>query len=385
MNNDLFNFLIQGSLYLYFPNSYYEFIFELKEEVDESLLGQSLIEACNKHPYFSQNVISDGENISIEKVNINSNLINADYEVMLNTDKPLFKIECKKQSIHFYFSHFLADGHGALTFMNCLLNSYFSHKYNVSITKPYVFDEFSFDWFDSVNYDTNNQINICLTKQENTNIVKQDFNTSLLKLNKKDIVDLAIKLDVKPFCLLISLICIAQHKLLNKDTISFTYPIDARKYLNINYPGNLSILIKDEVTIEDDCDLATLSKKINDSIVSQLNKDNVLKLLEKDVLFFKDAINSKLSKKLKSNFILSNFDKTYHCDFGFSYIGSFFSKSEINDYINNFYVYVYSAVNSDTVIEETTFNDELTFSIGSSNDSKQIKEEIQNVVNKYIK
>ena len=201
--------------------------FTLKDPVDPALLQQALDAALEAAPYYRVRLVWEKRKAFLEP-NSEPCLVYPDSvmrEMPEQTNGYFFALHCAQNTVYFDWFHFIADGHGVSPFLTRILELYCNLRYGTAFANPPIPCSPAYDIAKLVEQYPLQVMDETTMQREVVETCEEPMHRIRIRFAKKDLVAKGVQNEVKPFCALMGLLCIALGEYLGKDTIQYSYSL----------------------------------------------------------------------------------------------------------------------------------------------------------------
>ena len=365
----------------------------LKEDADYNKLNNSIKNALNYHPLFKTRLIFDKEYLletnNKEVIIYNVKVEDRPKEFGKNTNDYLFQVCYFKNYITFEWCHAVSDGRGALAFLSTILDFYFD------IEQKEIPNEFPTECFYEKFYDKNSK-SLLVGKQpkgfksKDIKIINRGYKclSHVLKVDTKEVLSVAKKIDSTPVAVIAPLFCKALRKHLNNKAknknVSCGFVIDGRVPLKTpcmhNSVYNKVITYCDKM---DHLDLSMIATIYRSYLDIALMKENLIYESTKMINDYKFIFNlrPKFIRQLLMK-VVAKFSKHSMNNIACTYIGRVPFNDKVKENLLDFRFRSWPDI-GDCVLAISDLNGTLIIDISENYKDEGIIDSFINVCNEY--
>ena len=276
--------------------------FSFCEAVDTKLFSTALNKTLDRIPYFKTHFCLDGDELCLA-VNDSPCILYCGKEkrkIPEETNGYLFYIFCDGNTVYCEWNHFISDTRGFFAFLSQIIGEYCTLRYN----EPFIGTDFPYEpgltWDEITPYyqKQNRQFNILDANE--TELLTNETHEIVLHLDKESVVNIAKKMDIKPFSLLLAVFSVIIKVCGKTESISIGYPIDFRK--NISHPNaffNCVTMYRREINDLKKFSFKGLATEIDQGVRDSLVHENTMLSAARDFGMIQEIMNIKADMKMK--------------------------------------------------------------------------------------
>lgn len=358
-------YLFQGCIYFFRPQRIYcRFQMTLRDEVDPALLQQALDSVLARAGYFRFQLIWEKNDARLAP-NDQPCLVYIGDRIRAMPEESngyLFTVSCSGATVFFDWFHFLTDGFGAGQFMTQLLIDYCNLRYGTCFTPQALVSSPMYSLEDMVRrYEENRILNDF--QQKVTPICEGVPQRLLVRLDKDDVVREAARCGVKPFSMLIALLCEASLPYAAAaPEVSFSYPVDMRRAVDVpDALYNCVCSCRQAAELRPGDDFSAFAAGLDGRIRSSLDEDRLRVRMAQQMGWVYQIFQMRAPLKIKKRvFQMSEYASGVPTDFWISYVGNPLHSGEaaLADYLTDYQVWV-PPEGASLGIEEVSLNGKL--------------------------
>ena len=221
------DYFLRGNSFLY-EEMQPHFVIKWIEPIQREILQESVQEVIQRSPWVCWSLADRADAPKLLKAQ-GPFTVHDRYEKRAIPETPggyLFSMSCENDTIHFVYDHFLTDGRGIVWLISAILLAYCNRAYGTNTAdiplKSAQLPEFS-ELLKCASQNPHNENITPLSKFD------QKAERLLLRIDKKEMVQKAVSLEIKPFALLLSILCRGVMLAKKQMSVSYSYTLDARK------------------------------------------------------------------------------------------------------------------------------------------------------------
>ena len=317
----------------------------LKDPVDPALLQQALDTSRPLAGWYFQKVVWERRQASLMpndapcRVWVGS----AEPNIPEETSDYLFSLHCEGRTIYFDWFHFLADGRGFSPFMTLVLMEYCNLRYGTAFVCEALAEDPPFDPEELLAEFPESQAPGNL-KTEAVDISCGTPKRLRLRLSWKSVIERAKQEQVKPFSVLLGLICQASRDYLGKEQLIYSYPADLRGMLGLpNARYNCIATYQLPLRLAAQDRLQDFVQKLDAEVRDSLRPERLRFRMAEQMGFVCRVFQQKAPLKIQKRiFQMGEYISGSPADFWMSYLGDPFSPQdpELEAYVEDFQTWV---------------------------------------------
>lgn len=354
------DYFLRGNSFLYEETNAH-FVIKWIEPLRIDALQESVQEIINKSPWVCWSLTNRVDTPELVKAHGRFTVHDC-YKKRPIPETPggyLFSVSCENDTIHFVYDHFLTDGRGIIWFISEILLEYCNRVYGTHFSYTPLssekLPEFS-ELLKSTNLNSHSENVIPLRT------VNKKTEHLLLRMNKNEFVQKAISLGIKPFALLLSILCRGVMSAKEQSSVSYSFAMDARKVFNCedvfyNFTTSVSNMVSDENGI------IGIRKHFNDAIYNFSEPTAVKESMSQGIRILNDLSKMKINFTAKRK-VYSKISDLERVTARISYLGTVFKKEYeiLNQYVSVFMIWMDSD-HEEFIFVETTLKDQIIITL----------------------
>jgi len=372
------DYFLRGNPFLY-EESNPHFVIKWIEQIRIETLQESVQEVINKSPWVCWSLTNRVGAPELVKAN-GYFAVHDCYKKRPIPETPggyLFSISCESDTLHFVYDHFLTDGRGIIWFICEILLEYCNRVYGTN---------FSYTPLRSENIPEFSELLKCtsLNSQAENSIPLRTVNKKtehlLLRINKNEIVQNAMSLKIRPFALLLSIICRGVMSAKELSSISYSFAMDARKSFNCedvfyNFSTDSRNMVDSQNGING------IRKHFNDAINNSTEEAAVKGSMSRRVRVLNALSEMKIDYTAKRK-VYSKISDLERVTVRISYLGTVFKKEYeiLNQYVSDFMIWMDSD-HEEFICVETTLNDQAFITLSHCLQNRTVLDCLINALN----
>jgi hypothetical protein len=338
----------------------------LRKTIDPTLLQQALNALLPRADFFRQQLIWEGDHAFLAPNEHPCLVHQSDRQPHIpeGTNGYLFAVSCADNTIFLDWFHFLTDGFGAGQFMTQLLLEYCNRCYDTHFAVQPLITSPLYSLDDMLQCYRDHRVTNDL-QQTAAQLCEGEVRRSLIRLDKNDLVQTALQHGVKPFSLLLGLLCIAVHESLNQEELTFSFPTDMRRALDVpNALYNCVSSSRLKASVSSQQDFGTFITQLDADVKRCLDKDALLIQMAQQFGFVHEVYTARAPLKIKKRiFQMGEYAGGGLADFWMSYVGDpLHTEQNLSDWLTDFQVWV-PPDGASLGIEEVSLNGKLMLCI----------------------
>ena len=339
-------YIFQGTMYFYRQKKICcRYQFTLRDPIDPVMLQKAQDAALARTAYYRVQLVWEKRDAYLEP-NTNPCPIYAGSEMRQipeQTNGYLFSVSYEGSTVYFDWYHFLVDGHGVSPFLTQILEEYCNLRYGTAFVCPEIVCSPAYDVkalierfpdFDKATATESELLQTCEGEMHRTRI----------RFKKQDLVDAALRCNVKPFSALNALLCLGMRNYFNKNNIIYSYSVDTRKAAGVpDALYNCVASYREDMPLTPSAHLADIARQVDDTVKVNLLPENQLHQMAVQQGWVYKVSQQKASIKIKQRlFQMGEFLGGMPADFWLSYLGNpvMPANKVLEDYITDFQVWV---------------------------------------------
>lgn len=358
-------YIFQGSVYFFRSKKIYcRFQMTLRDEVELPLLQQALDSVLARSDYFRQQLIWE-KNEAFLAPNRQPCLVypgDRQREIPEESNGYLFSVSCKDATVYFDWFHFITDGYGAGQFMTQLLIDYCNLRYGTHFAGRPLVSSPMYSLEDMVRRFEENKITNDF-QQKVTQTREGALQRTVVRLDKDSVVRQAACWGVKPFSMLLALLCEVMLPYADSpEELSFSYPVDMRRAAGVPDALYNCVTSGRHVThLQPGDDFGVFAAGLDRHIKASLSEERLLVQMAQQMGWVYQVFQMRAPLKIKKRvFQMGEYASGVPADFWISYVGSPLHTDEprLSDYLTDYQIWVPPEGGS-VGIEEVSLNGRL--------------------------
>ena len=320
--------------------------FTLKDPVDPALLQQALDAALEAAPYYRVRLVWEKRKAFLEP-NSEPCLVYPDSvmrEMPEQTNGYFFALHCAQNTVYFDWFHFIADGHGVSPFLTRILELYCNLRYGTAFANPPIPCSPAYDIAKLVEQYPLQVMDETTMQREVVETCEEPMHRIRIRFAKKDLVAKGVQNEVKPFCALMGLLCIALGEYLGKDTIQYSYSADTRDAMGApNARYNCVCSFQGGVDLPQGVRLEQFVQEMDAAVRASLTPERKRRRMADQMGWVYKVDQQKAPLRIKQRvFQMGEYISGIPADFWFSYLGNPLMPAtpELEQYTTDFGVWV---------------------------------------------
>lgn len=379
-------YIFQGSVY-FFRNKkiFCRFQMTLRDAVDPQLLQQALDAVLARADYFRQKLIWEGDKAYLCPndqpclVYIGSRQRNIPEE----SNGYLFSVSCADATVYFDWYHFITDGYGAGQFMTQLLVDYCNLRYGTHFTPQPLVTSPMYSLEDMVRLLEANKIDNDL-QQRVTQTCEGRLQRTIVRLEKDDIVREAARWGVKPFSLLLGLLCeVMLPYAASPDELSFSYPVDMRRAVGVPHAlYNCVTSGRQATSLRPENGFGPFVAELDRRVRANLSEDHLRIQMAQQMGWVYRVFQMRAPLKIKKRvFQMGEYASGIPSDFWISYVGNpiHSREAQLSDYLTDYQIWV-PPEGASVGIEEVSLNGKLILCLQDKTERSDLCDAIRRVM-----
>lgn len=336
--------VFQGIVYYYRENQVLcRYQITLHDAVDPALLQRALDAVRPLAGYYFQKVVWDRRTAHFEPNDAPCLVRQGSTQPKIpeETNEYQFALSWEGDTLYLDWFHFLADGRGGSPFMTLLVREYCNLRYGTAFLCEKLAEAPFYD------------IEEILTRYPESQVENDFQGTSIetfegepdrlrLRLNKQNLVELALRQKVKPFSALMTLVCEATGRYLGKETVQYNFAADTRDALGV--PGALyNCIASFQRPMVRTGDFAADAPGVDAAIREALQPENRRFRMAEQMGWVYKVYQQKAPLKIKKRiYQMGEYISGFPADFWLSYLGDPFLPADetLEGYIRDFQTWV---------------------------------------------
>lgn len=316
----------------------------LKDAVELELLQQALDKARAKAPYYFQKPVWEKRTLHLEPCDAPCPVRKSSALPRLPDENGLcIAVSCEGKNVAFDWFHFITDGRGIAPFMTMVLMFYCNLRYGTAFEGRELKTDPGYDIEDILAKYPESQVENDMQRD-----VVQTFEEAptccRVRLDKAGLVDTALGWGVKPFSLLMALLCKAVQRYLEKESVLYSYSTDIRDALGVpNALYNCVASFQRELPLTADTPLKEAALSVDADVKSNMTPERKIYRLAEQMGWVYRVYQQKASLSIKKRiFQMGEYISGFPADFWVSYLGDPFlpTDPELEQYIEDFQIWV---------------------------------------------
>ena len=338
--------IFQGIVYYYRENQVicrYQIV--LHDPVEPALLQTALDSVRPLAGWYFQKVVWEKRDAHLEpndapcRVGVGE----AAPKIPDETNGYLFSLHCAGNTLYFDWFHFLADGRGFSPFMTLVLMAYCNLRYGTAFVCEPLEEDPPFDPEQLLEEFPESQAPGDW-KTPVVDIFEGVPDRIRLRLDRKSLVDAAVREGVKPFSALMGIVCQASGAYLDKEQLIYSFPADLRGMLGLpnaryNCIATYQLPLKQAVGAR----LSSFVKTLDATIREYLKPERLRYRMAEQMGFVCRVFQQKAPLRIQKRvFQMGEYISGSPADFWVSYLGDPFvpRSSELERYVKDFQTWV---------------------------------------------
>lgn len=381
--------IFQGSVYFFRTKKILcRFQMTLRDPVDPPLLQQALDAVLARSAYFRQRLVWEKGEAFLQP-NDQPCLVyigDRQRDIPAESNDYLFSVSCAGATVYFDWFHFLTDGYGAGQFMTQLLADYCNLRYGTHYTTQPLVSSPMYSLEDLVRRFEENKIDNDFQKRV-TQTCEGALQRSIVRLDKTDVVREAAHWGVKPFSLLLALLCeVMLPYAYSPEELSFSYPVDMRQA--VGRPHALYNCVtsgRQAIRLRPEDGFGALVAELDARVRASLSPEHLLIQMAQQMGWVYQVFQMRAPLKIKKRvFQMGEYASGVPADFWISYVGDPLHTDEpqLSQYLTDYQVWVPPEGGS-VGIEEVSLNGKLILCLQDKTERPELYDSFRQVMDAH--
>lgn len=383
------DYIFQGSVYFFRTKKIFcRFQMTLRDTVDQALLQRALDAVLARSPYFRQQLVWEKNEAFLAPNNQPCLVYPGDRQrdIPEESNGYLFSVSCKDATVYFDWFHFITDGYGAGQFMTQLLIDYCNLRYGTHFTPQPLETSPMYSLEDMVRRFEENKITNDF-QQKVTQTREGALQRTVVRLDKAALVREAARWGVKPFSLLLALLCEVMVPYADSpEELSFSYPVDMRRA--VGRPHALYNCVtsgRHSTRLRPEDGFGPFVQDLDLHVKESLSEDRLLVQMAQQMGWVYQVFQMRAPLKIKKRvFQMGEYASGVPADFWISYVGAplHSDEAQLSSYLTDYQIWV-PPEGASLGIEEVSLNGALILCLQDKMERADLHDTIRRVLDAH--